>query len=136
MAAPFAPDMVVMTAGDARAWDAVTRWRAADPPRTGWWGRLGSWAMTGLRLIPGVGLVDDLVLGAVATPLRDAGVRLGWLLAGRPGTVVAALAALGHAVEGPADLRGLDVEELRAARASLARMADGDGRAARRTPSC
>jgi hypothetical protein len=122
MAAPLAPDLVVMSAGDARAWDAVARWRAADPPGSGWWGRLGSLAMSGLRLIPGAGTVDDLVLGTVTAPLRDAGVRLGWLMAGRPEHVVTALAALGHAVDVPADLRRLDVDDLRAARASLARL--------------
>jgi hypothetical protein len=124
MAAPLAlePDPVVMSAGDARAWDAVARWRHADPPGSGWWGRLGSLAMTGLRLIPGAGLVDDLVIGAVGAPLRDAGVRLGWVIAGRPEQVVATLAAIGHAVEVPADLRRLDVDDLRAARASLARL--------------
>ncbi|HEY2221106.1 EcsC family protein [Actinomycetospora sp.] len=122
MSAPLAPDLAVMTAGDARAWDAVRRWRAADPPDTGWWGRVGSLAMSGLRLLPGAGLVDDLVLGAVTAGLREAGVRLGWSIAGRPDHVVAALAAIGHAVEAPADLRRLDVDDLRAARASLARL--------------
>jgi hypothetical protein len=124
MTAPLAlaPAPVVMTAGDARAWEAVQRWRAADPPGSGWWSRLGSLAMSGLRWIPGAGLIDEVVLGTVTTPLRDAGVALGWLLAGRPEHVVAALAALGHAVDTPTDLSRLDVDELRAARASLARL--------------
>lgn len=113
---------VVMTAGDAHAWDAVQHWRRAGPPGTGWWSRLGSLALSGLRLIPGAGLVDDLVLDVVAGPLREAGMRLGWMLAGRPDHVLAALAAAGHAVDTPADLRRLDVEELRAARCSLARL--------------
>ncbi|MCD2193025.1 EcsC family protein [Actinomycetospora endophytica] len=122
MAAPFAPDLVVMTAGDARAWDAVQRWRAAEPAGSSWWGRLSSLAMSGLRLLPGAGLVDDLVLGTVTAGLRDAGVRLGWMIAGSPDHVVTALAAIGHAVEVPADLRRLDVDDLRAARASLTRL--------------
>jgi hypothetical protein len=122
MAAPLALDPVVMTPGDARAWHAVQRWRAADPAGSGWWGRLGALALSGLRLLPGVGQVDDVVGCAVAGPLRDVGVWLGWLAAGRPEQVVAALAGAGFPVEVPADLRRLDVDELRALRASLTRI--------------
>jgi hypothetical protein len=122
MSAAVAPDPAVMSAGDARAWEAVRRWRGAEPPRAGFWGRVGSAALSGLRLLPGADLVDDVVLGSVAGPLRDAGVWLGWLVAGRVEPVVAALAEAGHAVETAADLRVLDVEDLRAVRASLARV--------------
>lgn len=121
MSAAVALDPIVMSAGDARAWDAVQRWRTAGPGGPGWWGRLGSLALSGLRLLPGAGLVDDVVVGAVSGPLREAGVRLGWLLAGRAEHVVAALAEAGHPVETPADLRGLEVDDLRAVRVSLAR---------------
>jgi len=122
MAAPLAPDPVVMTSGDARAWHAVQRWRAADPAGSGWWGRLSALAVSGLRLLPGTGALDDVVGGAVAGPLRDAGVALGWLAAGRPEEVVATLAAAGVPVAVPADLRRLDVDELRAVRGSLTRV--------------
>lgn len=122
MAAPSAPDPVVMTPGDARAWDAVQRWRAADPGGSGWWGRLGSLALSGLRLLPGAGVVDDVLGGAVAGPLRDAGLWLGWLAGGHPEQVIAALAEAGFPVEVPADLRRLDLEELRALRVSLTRL--------------
>ena len=122
MAAPSAPDPVVMTPGDARAWEAVQRWRAAGPGGSGWWGRLGSFALSGLRLLPGAGLVDDVLGGAVAGPLHDAGLWLGWLAAGRPEPVIAALAEAGFPVEVPADLRRLDVDDLRALRASLVRI--------------
>ena len=121
MAAPLAPDPDVMTPGDARAWAAVARWRAGDPAGSGWWDRLGALALAGLRLLPGAGLVDDVVGGAVAGPLRDAGVWLGWLAAGRPEQVVAALAQAGLPVEVAADLRRVDVDDLRAVRASLTR---------------
>ncbi|NMO91978.1 hypothetical protein [Actinomycetospora sp. TBRC 11914] len=122
MCAAVAPDPVVMSAGDARAWEAVRRWRSAEPPGSGFWGRVSSLALSGLRLLPGADLVDDVVVGAVAGPLRDAGVWLGWLVAGRSETVVAALAAAGHPVATGADLRRLDVEDLRAVRVSLARV--------------
>jgi hypothetical protein len=121
MAAPLAPDPDVMTPGDARAWAAVARWRAADPAGSGWWDRLGALALSGLRLLPGTGLVDDVVGGAVAAPLRDAGLWLGWLAVGRPEQVVAALAQAGFPVDVVADLRRLDVDDLRAVRASLTR---------------
>jgi hypothetical protein len=122
MPAPPEPHPVGMTPGDARAWDAVQRWRTADPAGSGWWGRLDALALSGLRLLPGTGLVDDVVGGAVADPLREAGMWLGWLAAGRPEHVVAALADAGFAVEVPADLRRLDVDDLRALRASLVRL--------------
>ena len=122
MAAPLAPDPVVMTPGDARAWRAVQRWRAAEPAGSGIWGRLGALALSGLRLLPGAGAVDDVLGGAVAGPLRDAGMWLGWLAAGRAEHVVATLAEAGFPVDVPADLRRLDVDELRAVRASLTRL--------------
>jgi hypothetical protein len=122
MSAAVTLDPVVMSDGDARAWDAVQRWRTATPAGPGWWGRLGSVALSGLRLLPGADLVDDVVVGAVAGPLREAGVWLGWLLAGRQEHVVAALAGAGHPVETAADLRRLEVDDLRAIRVSLARI--------------
>ena len=115
-----------MTAGDARAWEAVQRWRTTTAAGPGWWGRLGSWAVTGLRWLPGAGLVDDLVddvvVPAVLEPLHDLGLRLGWATAGSAEHVLAALAAAGFEVTGPDDLRRLDVDDIRAARGSLERV--------------
>lgn len=119
-----------MTAGDARAWEAVQRWRTTAAAGPGWWGRLGSWAVTGLRWLPGAGLLDDLVegvvddvvVGAVLEPLHELGLRLGWATAGGAEHVLAALAAAGFEVTGPDDLRRLDVDDLRAARGSLERV--------------
>jgi hypothetical protein len=121
MAAPLALDPDAMTPGDARAWAAVARWRSADPAGSGWWNRLGALALSGLRMLPGAGLVDGVVGGAVTGPLHDAGVWLGWFAAGRPEQVLAALAEAGFPVEVAADLRRVDVDDLRAVRASLTR---------------
>ncbi|MDL5154970.1 hypothetical protein [Actinomycetospora termitidis] len=115
-----------MSDGDARAWEAVERWRATADRGPGWWGRLGSWVVTGLRHLPGAGLVDQVVetsvFGVVGDPLRDAGLALGWWTAGRADRVVAVLAAAGHEVVALDDLRHLDVDVLRAARGSLERV--------------
>ncbi|MEJ2870075.1 EcsC family protein [Actinomycetospora sp. OC33-EN08] len=119
-----------MTDGDARAWEAVERWRTATVAGPGWWSRMGSWAVTGLRHLPGAGLVDQLVEtsvvgvvdSVVGEPLRDAGLALGWWTAGRADRVVAVLVAAGHEVDGLEDLRSLDVEVLRAARGPLGRV--------------
>ena len=76
-----------MSDGDARAWEAAERWRTRAEAGPGWWGRLGSWVVTGLRHVPGAGLVDEVVgtavVGVVGEPLRDAGLALGWWTAGR-----------------------------------------------------
>jgi hypothetical protein len=115
-----------MSDGDARAWDAVGRWRAAGEAGPGWWGRVGSWVVAGLRHVPGAGAVDHLVeatvVGVVGEPLRDAGLALGWWTAGRADRVLAVLAEAGHEVTALSDLRRLDVDDLRAARGPLARV--------------
>ncbi|WP_285587878.1 EcsC family protein [Actinomycetospora sp. NBRC 106378] len=115
-----------MSAGDARAWDAAQRWRSRTDAGPGWWGRLGSWVVTGLRHVPGAGLVDQVVetavVGVVGEPLRDAGLALGWWTAGRADRVLALLAEAGHEVTALTELGRLDVEDLRAVRGSLARV--------------
>ncbi|WP_433800771.1 hypothetical protein [Actinomycetospora sp. CA-084318] len=115
-----------MSDGDARAWDAVERWRSRTDAGPGWWGRLGSWVVTGLRHVPGAGLVDHVVestvVGVIGEPLRDAGLALGWWTAGRADRVLALLAEAGHEVTALPDLRHLDVDDLRAVRGPLARV--------------
>lgn len=120
------PSGCSMSAGDARAWDAAERWRSRHDDGPGWWGRIGSWVVAGLRHVPGAGVVDQVVgtavVGVVGEPLRDAGLALGWWSAGRADRVLAVLAEAGHEVTALADLRGLDVEDLRAARGPLGRV--------------
>ncbi|WP_018330466.1 EcsC family protein [Actinomycetospora chiangmaiensis] len=115
-----------MSDGDARAWDAVERWRSRADAGPGWWGRLGSWVVSGLRHVPGAGIVDQLVetavVGVVGEPLREAGLALGWWTAGRADRVLAVLVEAGHEVTALTDLRHLDVDDLRAVRGSLGRV--------------
>lgn len=124
--APACPPTVsAVSPADAHAWHAVARWRSSAP-QPGWWRRAGGLALSGLRWLPGGRVVDDVLVDGATTlvlgPLREAGVRLGWLLAGDAAGVVRAVAAAGHDVATLSDLRRLDVDDLRAVRPSLGRV--------------